>query len=88
MGFVKTKQELDRYYGLGVREFIDAKMLGVMFETRMEIIERLSSRFVIIHEGRTRLEGSLAEIRSNLGTLEDVFLSVTNPDDDREASPA
>jgi acetoacetate decarboxylase len=41
MGFVKTRAELDRYYGLGVREFIDAKMLGVMFETRMEIVERL-----------------------------------------------
>ncbi len=41
MGFVKTQEELDRYYALGVRQFIDAKMLGVMFETRMEIVERL-----------------------------------------------
>jgi ABC-2 type transport system ATP-binding protein len=55
---------------------------------QLEIIERLCSRFVIIHQGSTRLEGSLAEIRADLGTLEDVFLSVTNPDDDREASPA
>jgi ABC-2 type transport system ATP-binding protein len=55
---------------------------------QLEIIERLCSRFVIIHQGSTRLEGSLAEIRANLGTLEDVFLSVTNPDGDGEASPA
>ena len=31
MGFVKSKQELERYYGLGVRKFFDARMLGVMF---------------------------------------------------------
>jgi len=55
---------------------------------QLEIIERLCSRFVIIHQGRTRLEGSLAEIRANLGTLEDVFLRVTDTEDDREASPA
>jgi ABC-2 type transport system ATP-binding protein len=36
---------------------------------QLEIIERLCSRFVIIHQGSTRLEGSLAEIRANLGTL-------------------
>lgn len=31
MGFVKTQSELERYYALKVREFPDAKMLGVMF---------------------------------------------------------
>jgi len=31
MGFVKTKDELERYYALKVRDFPDAKMLGVMF---------------------------------------------------------
>ena len=31
MGFVKSKAELDRYYGLGVRKFVGAKMTGVMF---------------------------------------------------------
>lgn len=41
MGFVKTKQELESYYGLGVRRFIGARMLGVMFETRPEIVKRL-----------------------------------------------
>ena len=41
MGFVKTREELEKYYGLGVRKFIGAKMLGVMFETRPEIVERL-----------------------------------------------
>jgi len=41
MGFVKTKEELDGYYGLGVRKFIGAQMLGLMFETKREIAERL-----------------------------------------------
>ena len=41
MGFVKTKKELDFYYGLGVRKFFGAEMLGVMFETKPEIIARL-----------------------------------------------
>ena len=31
MGFVKTEAELAKYYALKVREFPDAKMLGVMF---------------------------------------------------------
>ena len=41
MGFVKTREELDKYYGLGVRRFSDARMLGVMFSTRPEVSERL-----------------------------------------------
>ena len=41
MGFVKTKEELDAYYGLAYRKFYDARMLGVLFETRPEIVERL-----------------------------------------------
>jgi acetoacetate decarboxylase len=41
MGFVKTKEELDRYYGLGVRKFYGARMLGVMFETKEQIVHRL-----------------------------------------------
>lgn len=41
MGFVKSKDELDRYFALGVRRFIGARMLGVMFGTRPEVIERL-----------------------------------------------
>lgn len=31
MGFVRTTDELERYYALKVREFPDAKMVGVMF---------------------------------------------------------
>jgi len=31
MGFVKTCEELDRYYRLGVRTFWDAAMMGVLF---------------------------------------------------------
>jgi acetoacetate decarboxylase len=41
MGFVKTKEELDRYYGLGVRRFFDARMIGVMFQTRPEVTAKL-----------------------------------------------
>jgi acetoacetate decarboxylase len=41
MGFVKTREELDKYYGLGVRRFSDARMVGMMFSTRPEVSERL-----------------------------------------------
>jgi acetoacetate decarboxylase len=41
MGFVKTRDELDRYYGLGVRKFTGARMMGVLFETRPDVTARL-----------------------------------------------
>lgn len=41
MGFVKTEEELNAYYSLGVRKFIGAEMLGVLFETKPEIVSRL-----------------------------------------------
>jgi len=41
MGFVKTKDELDGYYGLGVRKFIGAKMLGVLMEIKPDIVAGL-----------------------------------------------
>lgn len=41
MGFVKTREELDRYYGLGVRKFVGAKMMGVIFETAPEVTASL-----------------------------------------------
>lgn len=41
MGFVKTASELDKYFGLGVRRFNGAKMMGVMFQTKPEIVARL-----------------------------------------------
>ncbi len=41
MGFVKTGEELDRYYRLGVRKFTGARMMGVMFETEPEVTARL-----------------------------------------------
>jgi acetoacetate decarboxylase len=37
MGFVKTREELDRYYALGVRKFTGARMMGVIFETEAEV---------------------------------------------------
>lgn len=41
MGFVKTGDELEKYFALGVRQFKGAKMMGVMFQTKPEIVERL-----------------------------------------------
>lgn len=41
MGFTKTKQELEAYFGLGVRKFSDAKILGVMFLTKPETVKKL-----------------------------------------------
>jgi len=41
MGFVRTQDEMDTYYGLAVREFPGAQMLGIMYETQPAIIERL-----------------------------------------------
>ncbi len=41
MGFVKTSDELDDYYNLGVRKFIGSEMLGVLFETKPEIVSKL-----------------------------------------------
>lgn len=37
MGFVKSAEELKRYYGLGVRKFTGARMVGVIFDTLPEV---------------------------------------------------
>jgi acetoacetate decarboxylase len=41
MGFVKTKEELEKFYNIGVRNFIGAQMLGAMIETKPETVKRL-----------------------------------------------
>ena len=41
MGFTKTAKELAGYYELKARKFPGAKIMGVVFETRPEIVERL-----------------------------------------------
>ena len=41
MGFTRTKEELDAYYNIDVRKFPGAKMLGVMFQTKEEIVKEL-----------------------------------------------
>lgn len=41
MGFIRSQEEIDRYYSLGVREFPGARMLGLMYETKPEIIAKL-----------------------------------------------
>lgn len=41
MGFVRTRDELDRYYQLKERKYFGSRMLGVMIEVRPEISARL-----------------------------------------------
>lgn len=41
MGFVKSREEIDRYYGHAVREFPGAEMLGLLYETESEIVSRV-----------------------------------------------
>lgn len=41
MGFVKTPEEIERYFALAVRVFPGAQMLGILYETGPEIIARL-----------------------------------------------
>ena len=41
MGFVKTQEEIDRYYSLAVREFPGAQMLGLMYQTDPAVIKHL-----------------------------------------------
>ena len=41
MSFVVGRSELEKYYALGVRKFTGAKMMGVMYLTRTEIVQRL-----------------------------------------------
>lgn len=41
MGFVKTEEELDHYFNLGIREFPGAQMLGVLYETEPGIVARV-----------------------------------------------
>lgn len=41
MGFVKTKEELGRYFAIKDRQFIGARMMGVMYETKPEVVARL-----------------------------------------------
>ena len=54
--------------------------LGVLVSTHLlEVAERLCDRVVILHHGRVRAAGTLAELRAGRGdaTLEDVFLALT-----------
>jgi hypothetical protein len=44
-------------------------------------VEQLAHRFVIIHRGRERLGGTLAQIQDEQETLEEVFLRVTDDGD-------
>jgi ABC-2 type transport system ATP-binding protein len=49
----------------------------------LEVAERMAERIGIIHAGRLMVEGTLDELRGYAGqsggTLEDVFLRLTNP---------
>jgi ABC-2 type transport system ATP-binding protein len=57
-----------------------ARGLGVLVSTHLlDVAERLCDRVVVLHHGRKRAEGTLAELRgaSADATLEDVFLTLT-----------
>ena len=41
MGFLKTDQEMEQYYGYAVREFPGAQMLGILYETDPAVIRKL-----------------------------------------------
>lgn len=41
MGFVRTREELDRYYQLKERKYFGSRMLGVMIEVKPETASRL-----------------------------------------------
>lgn len=41
MGFVRTKEEMDNYYSLAVRQFPGAQMIGLLYETDPVVIARL-----------------------------------------------
>ncbi len=41
MGFVRSKEEMDKHFALAVREFPGAEMLGIMYETDPEVVARL-----------------------------------------------
>ena len=59
-----------------------ARGLGVLVSTHLlDVAERLCDRVVVLHRGRKRAEGTLAELRgaSADATLEDVFLDLTRP---------
>jgi ABC-2 type transport system ATP-binding protein len=61
-----------------------ARGRGVLVSTHLlDVAERLCDRVVVLHRGRKRAEGTLAELRgpSASATLEDVFLALTR---DRE----
>ncbi len=57
-----------------------ARGLGVLVSTHLlDVAERLCDRVVVLHLGRKRAEGTLAELRGARAgaTLEDVFLALT-----------
>ena len=41
MSFVKTSEELERYYQLGIREFPQVSMMGLMFKADADLTRRL-----------------------------------------------
>ncbi|WP_048601561.1 ABC transporter ATP-binding protein [Rubeoparvulum massiliense] len=63
--------------------FIEAKERGtaiLMSSHILPVAEQHGDRFIILHQGRIRMEGSLQELRQSVGqsaiTLEDLFLHV------------
>ncbi len=41
MGFIRSKEEIENYYGFATRRFDGAQMLGIMYETEADVIAKL-----------------------------------------------
>jgi len=75
-----------------IRRRADEGAAVLVSSHQLEIVERLSDRFVILQRGRVRLDGTLDEIRraaaSDGLSLEDVFLHATDVTSERDAPRA
>lgn len=60
-----------------LRELRAAGTVLLISTHQLEAAETLSDRVVILKEGRTIASGTIAELRAGGGTLEDVFLEIT-----------
>lgn len=79
-----------------VKDFLKKKTrdegLTVFMSTHtLSIAEEVADKIGVIHQGRLRFEGTVAEIKAahmHPGSLEDVFLQVTSSDEDDEVNSA
>ena len=76
-----------------LRSLAERDRVGVLFSTHvLEIAQSICDRVVIMHHGRIRAEGTVAELRDQAGlrgsALEEVFLALTETSDLRDVVSA